>query len=363
MTKPGILLFMLIVAAGTLDLKAQFAADNASLPGIDALVPANPQLTHDAILYYRKLTAPLTDLKKANFDYMQSITKMRRARAVERKRQELLKVIQENRDFFKNSGPFQGDSTLKSELIRYLDLVYIVLKQDFDKILDMEDIAAQSYDQAEAHQLALDLAVGKMRASFDVLKKADNDFFKKYRIAIKDEKDELVLKMEKANKAIDYFNDIHRIFYKANKEEFYAKEAIEHKDVAGLEQHAMTLVSFSEEGLKQLKEKKGYEGDDELILDATKLLEFYRNEGLVTCQANVDFNLKSDNVMDAGKKFRSIKEGDRKKEDVDRYNEAVNSYNKAVKEINKINKDSYKTHNKLLKLWNKQTEKFFKKHA
>ncbi len=360
-TTPWAVLLCALIAACALN--AQPASGSASAPVYDTLGPVNPQLTQEAIAYYRKLAAPLAGIKQANYTYLQAITKLRRAKTVEKKRQELLKALQSTKEAFKGLSSFNNDSTLKSEFVGYLDLVSIVLKQDFGKILDMEDIAAQTYDQAEAHQLALDLAVNKLNASFDVVKKVENEFFKKYRITAKDEKDELTLKIEKANKALKYYDAIYRIFYKVNKEDNYAREAVSKKDVAALEQHATTLISFSEEGLKQLKEKTAYEGDDELLENAVKLIELYRLEAQVTYPANVEFSIKSDNFQKSIRKINSIKEGERKKEDVDEYNNEVNLFNKAVKEINKINKTSYGLQKYLIKTWNKLAEDFMKKHA
>jgi hypothetical protein len=361
--KLTILFFALIAAAGATDPNIPSDTGRATLPADDTLDPGNRKLTNDAVAYYNSLMVPLSDFKKANYDYIHTITRMRRARTVEKSRQGLLKVIQSNQGFFKNTNPFRNDPTLKDELVRYLDLVYIVLKRDFDKILDMEDIVAQSYDQAEAHQLALDLAIKKLNASFDVLKKAEKEFFTTYHISANDEKNELALKIEKANRAIEYYDTLHRVFFKVNKEDNYAREAIAAKDVAGLEQHATTLVSFAEYGLEQLKRQKGYEGDDKLLATATKMLEFYREEGKSTCPANVDYYIKTDNFQKAQKKINSIKPADRKQEDVDQYNNEVNLFNKAVKEINKTNKTSFKMHKKLIKSWNREVEKFFKKHS
>jgi hypothetical protein len=361
MTKSA-MLFAVLIIAGAVDLQAQPVAKDEALPGRDSLTRSDPGLSQEAVEYHRRLTEPMLDLKKASYKYTQTVARTRRIRAVERSRQDLLKVIASNKEFCKSIDPFHGDSTLKSELNRYLDLLYIVVKQDFDKILDMEDIAAQSYDQAEAHQLALDLAVGKMQASFDVLRKADLAFFKKYGITLREDKDELSMKIEKANRAFDYYNAIYRIFYKANKEASYAREASISKDIVALEQHTMTLVSFTGEGLNQLKQKSAYDGDKELLEAATKLLEFYDHEGKVTFPANVDFNMKADIAHKADRKFHSIKENERKQGDVDEFNHSVDIFNKAVKEINQINHVSFATNNKLIALWNKQVEQFFVEH-
>jgi hypothetical protein len=288
---------------------------------------------------------------------------LRWARAIERKRQALLSVIQSMTGYYKNSNPFFADSMLKVAFIRYLNMDYVVLKQDFDKILDMEEIEAKSYDQEEAHQVALDMACEKLNVSYDSLKKVEDGFFKKYRIIAKHDKDELELKMERADSALEYYNAVARISSKVSRENSYASQAAQNKDVAGLQQHATTLVSFSDTGIGQLKQKPAYQGDNELLTSAIALLEFCKHQGQVTYPANIEFCIKTDNFQKAREKLNSIKEGDRKKEDVDQYNNEVNLYNKAVKDINSINKESFKTYQKLIDSWKKETERFFRKHA
>ena len=354
---------IIVLGITVFDLCAQAANEAQNPDTLNRLISTNVALTNDAIEYYEYMVGPLRGFNQASYDYMKVVTRTRRARAVERSRQDLLKNLQSLKGFVGTCKPFQKDSTLKAELIDYLDLVHIVFKEDFDKILDMEDIREQSYDQAEAYQLALDLAIEKRKESYELFKKAEDNFFKKYQITVNKEKSELALKIEKANRAIKYFNYINRIFFKVNKQDFYARKAVVTKDVAGLEQHAMTLISFAEEGLEKLKQDTGYDGDSELVSVTIKLLEYYKSEGENNYPANVEFILKADNFQNASKKFNSIKKNDRKQEDIKQYNKAVLAYNKAIKEINKRNKASDRKHKALHKSWEKAKDNFFKNHS
>jgi hypothetical protein len=345
------------------NLNAQPSFQDSALKIVDSLRKTDYHLTNAAVTYHEQLVSPLQEYRIAGYDYIKAVTRIRKARKIEKTRQELLKVLENQKERLKRCSPFQDDDTLRYELIRYLDLDYIVLKEDFDKILDMEDINAQSYDQTEAHQLAIDMAVEKLDSSFNILIKAEKNFFKKYGIKTKDVKDELSVKIEKANKTMKYYDTVYRIFFKVYKQNAYAMTALNNKDIAGLEQHASTLVSFTEEGLEKLRRNEGYEGDKDLVNNAVEMLEFYLHEGKDIYPANVDFYIKADNLQKANKKFNSIKEGDRKQEDVDQYNSAVNIYNKAVKEINKTNSVSIKKHNELINAWNKAVDEFLKKHS
>lgn len=357
------ILFVVTSAIAIVNLNAQSVSGSETVHKPGTLSQGEVKLANEAIDYSENFTVPLLNLRQANYSYLQAVTKIRRTRTVEKKRQELLVGIQTNKDKFKMIGSFYKDSTLRSELIRYLDLLYIVLKEDFDKILDMEDIKAQAYDEDEAHQLAVDMAFEKLNKCHEFLSKTEDQFFEKYKVPVNKEKDELTLKIEKANKALSYYDTIYRIFSKVNRENAYARQAIDKKDIASLEQHATTLVSFSEVGLEKMKQKMGFDGDSGLILAATKLLEYYKHEGLETCPANVEFLMKGDNFLLANKKYNSIREDDRTQEDINRYNDAVKLYNKAVKEINKLNTASFKLDKELIEFWNKQKDLFFEKHS
>lgn len=356
-----LILLLFVITVANLELRSQTITGNEITQIPDTI--KQMQITNEAVQYYVKLSEPMRDLKIAHYNYLKMVTKLRKARAVEKSRQQLLKVLQSNMEIFKNCDSFRDDSTLKMKLIEFLNLNYLVLKEDFDKIIDMEDVIAQSFDQAEAHQLAIDLAVEKINATFKVLRKAETDFFGKYHITANNEKDELTLKIEKANKALEYYNSIHRIFFKVNKQFAYTSDASAKKDIANLEQHTITLVSFAEDALSELKKKDGYDGDNELLATAIEIIQFYNKEGKQTYPANIEFYLKEDNMQKTIKKFNSIKESDRTKPVVDQFNNEVNIFNKAAGEVNKINQASFKKHNDLLEIWNKKMDQFFKKHS
>jgi hypothetical protein len=324
---------------------------------------ASQILTKNALEYLQSVHDKLLPQRQAVYEYLQSVTKSRRARVIERKRQELIVKVKDNGDYFKTFIPFNNDKEYKDELQSYLDMQYMVLKEDFDKIVDMEKIEAQTIDEEEAHQIALDLAFDKLDTCFKKFKRAEDLFFIRYDIKKDTTKDEITLKIQRADTLINYYNSIHRIFYKVNKISRQADEAVRRDDVAALEQHAITMVAYADEANEKLKQQQAFEGDRDLIEVALSLTEFYKKEGLEILPLNVKYNLSKDQFDQAEKKFQSIKQNERTNTDINEYNGAVKEFNKAVKDLNKANKLSDKTHNQLLKRWNDLGETFFKKHS
>jgi hypothetical protein len=341
----------------------QISYSNSSEEKNNSLNTSSPQLTSEAIDYLKRLTVLFPELKIANYNYSKAVTKSRRVRSIERNRQDLIKIIKKNQAHISTSPMFHNDSTFRTELAHYLDLLYLVMKRDFDKILDMEDIEAQAYDEDEAHQIALDMAFAKLDTCHTLLTKTESHFFKTYNIQVDTTVDILSKKIEKANDAIDYYNPIYKIFYKSNKQYSYAKQALGKKDLAALQQHTAALEKFVREGSEDLKKFKGYENDDNLIKMVAKLLEFYNTESTVMLPMNIEFFLQVETFQNALKKYEAIKPDKRTQKDVDEYNKEVNIYNDAVKKINQTNNSSYKKHSELLKEWNKAADKFFELHS
>ena len=57
---------------------------------------------------------------------------------------------------------FEGDKSLRDSTVSYLSLCYNVLNEDYSKILDLEEIAEQSFDLMEAYLLAQQKAGEKL---------------------------------------------------------------------------------------------------------------------------------------------------------------------------------------------------------
>jgi hypothetical protein len=47
-------------------------------------------------------------------------------------------------------APWKGDRSFRDTTVAYLKLLYIVFNEDYGKIVNMEEIAEQSYDAMEA---------------------------------------------------------------------------------------------------------------------------------------------------------------------------------------------------------------------
>lgn len=322
------------------------------------------QSGQEAAAYMSDLTEPLGGIKTETWDYLKAVTRSKNAKKVESKRAELIQEIASAKKEISKKQPYHGDGSLRSAVVQYLDILHKVLKEDYDKILDMEAIAEQSYDLMEAYLLAKEKAGDKLHEASDELKVVQEQFAEKNNVKLQEaENDKTAEKIKKAGDALEYYNKVFLIFFKSYKQELYVLDAQMKGDVSALEQNVSTLESFAEEGLLDIKKVGDYKGDRVLIDAARNMLLFYKREAQKDFPAMVDFYIKKDNLEKIKQAVEAKSEKKRTQEDIDKYNAAIKEYNDAAAEFNKIGQQGNEERSKLLKEWNEDIDKFFDNNA
>ncbi|MBN1187686.1 MAG: hypothetical protein JXB49_35755 [Bacteroidales bacterium] len=325
---------------------------------------SNAQTTPGSVEYMNTMVNTMDQLKGEIWQYLKAVTRGKGARTVENKRQALLGELKKSKSDIGKQGAFNYDDSLRQACIAYLDLSYTVLKEDFDKILDMEDIAEQSYDLMEAYLLAKEQANAKLDAAFKDLQNAHINFADKNNIKLVEaESDKTSQKIKKANDALKYYNVAYLIFFKCYKQEFYALDAMQRGDVSGLEQNAKTLVTYADEGLKKLDTLQLFHSDGNLKIVAQTTLRFYKKEGENDLPVFVDYYIKKDNFEKVKQNFDAKSKNSRTQEDVDQYNKAVNEFNTVGQKANSTSQAMDNERSKKIDAWNKAVDRFFETHT
>ena len=321
-------------------------------------------INNEAVAYLNKVTAPVNGLKNETWQYLKAITRGRGARKVENKRQKLLNELEEAKRKVKGVGAYQSDNALKKSVVQYLGLTHTVLNEDFGKILNMEEIAEQSYDAMEAYLLAKERAHAKLDSASALMRQAEKNFAAKYGInLIESEADRTSQKIQRASETLDYYNDVYLIFFKSYKEEMYILDALQRSDISAIEQHGSALISFADEGMGQLKAAGDYQYDASLRLAAQRMLGFYRGEAEKDIPTIVDFYLKKDRFEQMQKKMDAKKKKDVTQADIDQFNKAVSEYNESINSFNARNDALNRKRADRLDEWNKAVKSFFDKHG
>lgn len=308
--------------------------------------------------YINKANAELTSKYLV---YISAVSHGKSARKVEKRRMEVINSINETRYNIQGMPPWKGDRSFKDTTVSYLKLLYTVFNEDYGKIVNMEEIAEQSYDAMEAYMLAQEKAYEKLHEAADKQFETQKQFAAKNNINLIDNTSETERKSRIVSEVMKHCNQVYLIFFKPYKQEAYLSDAITKKNVVSIEQNINALKKFAEEGLQKLKDLRGYENDGSLIAACRNLLVFYKSEAGKGPQIT-DYFLKEEEFNKIKKQFDSKPNSKRTQQDVDQYNNAVNNINAVLNNFNSIMKELYKEHTALLNEWNKTYNNYMDEH-
>ncbi len=294
---------------------------------------------------------------------MSATAHSRRARKIEKTRQQVVESITNAKYKTTDLPYFNGDNSLRKSSLDYIDLCYHVFNDDYAKIVDMEEIAEQSYTEMEAYLLLQKQTSQKLKDASNALAKAQEEFAKKNNInLIKGEKSELAEKMEEASKLNEYTNKIFLIFFKCNWQDAELIKALNNKKINEAEQARNSLIQFATEGIKALEALRSFNGDPSLANACRLVLQGYKKLAETEVQKQTDFYLKEENFNKIKAAMESKGKNERTKEDIDAYNKAFNEINAAVSDFNDGNAAAYEKRNDLLKNWNETERQFVDVH-
>lgn len=325
---------------------------------------SNAQSTTSAGEYMDYFSVEYLQIQKDMWDYTRSVSHGKSARKVEKRRAELIETTSNAERKAAGAKGFKGDETYRDAVVEYFKLIGIVLREDYAKIVDMEAIAEQSYDDMEAYMMARDMASDKMVEASEMINDEHRAFAEANDITIIEGEDtKLDQKMEVANKVYDHYNSVYLIFFKSYKQEAYLLDAIGRKDVNAIEQNRNALLSTIEEGMEKLKEVDLYEGDVSMITATRNLLKFYKKEAEDHVDVALGYFEANENFAKIQTAFEAKKPKNRTQEDVDTFNEAVNTVNDAVNAYNAGNEAGNEERSQKIDNWNKTADKFTTKHV
>lgn len=317
-----------------------------------------------AVEYMDDINKDMKDITKASWEYVSATSHGNNAKKVDKKRLDVLQILSDAKTHVAQIGDFNGNTEYRDAVVKYLDMSYSIFNEDYANLVDMEEVADQSYDFMEAYMLAKEKANEKLDQAGDDMQLAEEKFAKDNNINLLDpEKDKISKNLEISNLVYDHYNEVYLIFFKSYKQEFFMMEAINANDVNAIEQNRNALVTNATEGIDKLKKMTGYNNDASIIIACKKLLEFYKSEAEKDIPVIQDFYLKKENFEKVQSAFDAKKEKDRTQADVDQYNDAVKSYNDAIGKLNSTNKKLNEDRSKNIEGWNKSVDSFLDKQV
>jgi hypothetical protein len=311
--------------------------------------------------YISAISKARGDMDTKYMQYISYAAHGRRARKVEKLRQEVLDNITESRYKTTDLPLYKGDNSLRQAAIAYIQMCYIIFSEDYKKIVNMEELAEQSVDEMQAYFLLQDAIGAKLHDAWSNLDKATTDFAAKYNVTLSKDESPLGAKMQTADHLDKYVNTVFLVFFKCNWEDNQMVKAMNEKKVNDMEQARNALSGYATQGLKDLDTVKPYEGDPSLIIACRKALQFYQQAADKDVPKLTDFYVKQEEFDKLKKSFDS-KGSSRTQTDVDTYNKAVNDINASVKGFNQTNVQLNNARTVALAAWNDTDKKFTDEH-
>lgn len=304
-----------------------------------------------------------TDEIAANtWKYTKAVAHSKRARKIDSTRKELLKSIQSaTKKIEVAKAGYKGDTEYRDQLLAYLSISEKFINDEYDKIINMQEVAEQSYDYMEAYITARDLVNEKINTEVEKLNANQKAFAGKYNIEITEDKSKLAQNMEISNQVFKQQSDMYLLFFKVYITDDNMMKAIEAKDLNSIQQNASALEQYANEGLEKLKTFKSYKNDPLLVNATKKVLEFYKKEAVEFAPEIVNFMMMNQKVSETEKSLKS--KSAPSKEEIASYNKLVNEFNGLTGNYNKLNNKYFQDKNNAINAWNQAGDSFVSKHV
>ena len=326
------------------------------------LLSWNHLIAQTAALHMSKISKEFEKISKETWDYTYAIAHKKNAKLIEARRKDMLHANRNALKHIKSMADYKGDGSLRDSVARYLELSYLVLNEDYEKIVDMEAISEQSYDAMEAYMMAQEQANDKLELAFDVAANAQKEFAKNNNIILQENESKTVNKLEKASEVFRFYNKIFLVFYKPYKQELYLIDAQKKEDINAMKQNQESLSKLSKEAIEQLKTIKPYKNNTTLKASCMDVLEFYFYEADKKISPLIDFFLKKEKFD----KLRTAMEKKTKQPtstEINEFNLAVTEFNKASAEYNRINTELNNKRGLYLQNWSNAVERYLDRNV
>lgn len=281
---------------------------------------------------------------------------------LESKRKELLSQIELSIKAVSSMKPFENSTRFRDSAVAFLKLNYEVLKDDFVRVTQLQDISNKTYEQVAEYLKLQESIDDKLTEAGRRMDSEQVVFGTTYGIEFEEKRNRISVKQEIADKVYDYYNPIYLLFFKNYLDEVNFIQAQTKQDSAAMEQYAITLLGNSKAGLEQLQEVKAFNKDTSLKAACEQMLQFYIIEVEDKFKDIKLYYAQKLRFIAAKNKIDTMPKEQRTAADVNDYNQVVADYNLVTAKFNQINQYLNETRNRLITNWNLTAQAFKDRH-
>ena len=310
--------------------------------------------------YMELISKQQENVSKRYMSYKSASAHGKREKKVENLRSKLMDEIQEAKMNISSLPSYKGDKNYRDTAVSFMKFYYNVMNDDYTKIINMEEIAEQSYDEMEAYLLLEEKIQEKLAEANKKFGDAQKTFAQKNNINLIKDKSELGQMMDEVGECNKHYHEVYLIFFKPYIQEKNMVTAVSKENMTAMEQNRSAMLKYAQEGIVKLNAIKGYKGDNALIANCKSMLNFYIKESEKTIIVN-DYFLTKERFD--GIKKEMDKKSSKSREDVEAFNKAVVAINKASQTYNVNNNSMNEQRTENLNNWNKSVKTFFDDHT
>lgn len=303
-------------------------------------------------------------ISNSTWIYTKNIAHSNDNELIEQSKLQLLQKLQLSSDkILALKNGYRGDLEYRNQLLAYFSLSEKYINDDFDKIINLQEVADQSLDFMETYISSRNLVNQKINDGLEKLVSDQKNFGRKYNIQMADDASELSKKIQFSNEVFKYHSQLYLIYFKVNFTDNQLSQAIKEEDLNLIQQISSTLELYSDEGLKKMEEIKPFDKDASLIVATRKALEFYKKEAIVLTPKVISFLLSNKKLEEIKESLDSKNQKDRTFQEISDYNKLVNTSNKEIIEFNKLNSKFYQDKKNVISAWQQTGTDFISKHV
>lgn len=314
-----------------------------------------------AVEYLDFIAEQQEDVTKNMWKYTKAIAHGKSDRSVNNKRNALLKTLEKAINNIKKAQGFDG-TEYKDQVLDHMRLNESLLKHDYAKIIDMKEVAEQSYDLMEAYILAQELADKKMEEAQLEYEINMHKFASKHNVQLVETENDLSKKMKISNEVFEHYNAMYLAFFKVHINQIYLWDAMKSNDVSAIQQNSNALNQMAKASMETINSIETYKNDKSVIEATKKVFQFYIDETENTIPKITDFLLLNEDFETIKSTLDKTPQNKRTQEQIDAYNNKVKEFNKGIESYNKVNQNLNVASQRALDNLNTANENFLARH-
>lgn len=314
--------------------------------------------------YMDQISQGNDEILKQTWTYLKAISKGQKPRRIEKKRAKVEKSIREAINRVRAAGAYNGNRELKDSALSVLNFHLDVMTGRAKKLVDMEEVAYQSYDFLEAYVLYQRQINEKVAIRNEFYKYAQHKFASEHNVNLTEATSELGEKVKESSKILQYREMMYLSMMRGMMKEAEVLKGLGNPETASNYDGSEGLMVELLKDIRQKMDTISAPNADLSLRKATEsALSFLEKEAKELYPKIVEFNEKQAEFEAFKKEFESDKNNEFDRNKVNEFNQKVNEINRLSKQLNNLYSRYNLFRESVQNQWNNVSTTFLDRHV